>query len=137
LGPESLARPLDAATLKPTGTMTGPERLVVLDDSVCLADLLHHQAEALLAQSCGKCTPCREGLHLISQAFDRLRRGTGRTEDLQLIEDISASMEEGSFCQFGVHAQSPFRSALALFRPQLEKHLGCRCRPGSCPECGK
>ena len=135
LGPGDLERPLDLSALKPTGAMTGPNRLIILDDSVCMVDLLHRHAAMLLAQSCGKCTPCREGLFQITRTLGRLSTGAGRREDLDFILDLCATMEEVSFCQFGVWAQNPIRSALDVFRRDFEDHAGGRCRAGVCPEC--
>ena len=129
LGPDRLDQPLDAATLAPAGTLTGPARVVVLDDSARVLDLVRHHARFLLAQACGKCTPCREGLLQIAGALDRLSAGAG--DEVTFITDICASMESASFCPFGVHAQTPFRSALEVFHGLMPADDPGKRRPKS------
>lgn len=124
-----LDRPVDFAKLATSGSMTGPERAVVLAEDACMVGVARDTAAFLAGESCGKCTPCREGLRLCASALERLARGEGRPEDLTLIEETCETMREASFCQFGVWAANPLLSALAGFRTEFEAHArGERCR---------
>jgi len=133
----ALDRPVDFAALTPTGSMTGPDRLVVLDDSACLVAAARHAAEFLMHNSCGKCTPCREGLHKAAGALKRLCGGVGKAEDLALIDEVCQTARVASACQFGVQATNPLLSALELFREEFEEHTRGRCRAGVCPGLGR
>ncbi len=132
LSSAQLDQPVDFARLTPTGAMTGPDRLVVLDESACLVATARHAAEFLRDHSCGKCTPCREGLQAASLALTRLCAGAGSPEDLALIGEVCQTARVASACQFGVQAANPILSALELFREEFEEHARGRCRAGVC-----
>lgn len=133
LSSASLDQPVDLRALTATGSMTGPDRLIVMDDSTCVVDVAHQMARYLLAQSCGKCTPCREGLAAAVRALARLSAGAGRVEDLAFLDDVCATMHAASACQFGVWAGNPLRSALENFRAEFDEHArDKRCRAGVC-----
>ncbi len=133
----ALDRPVDFPSLTPTGAMTGPDRLIVLDDSACMVAAARHAAEFLTHNSCGKCTPCREGLHKAAGALKRLCSGVGKAEDLALIDEVCQTARAASACQFGVQAPNPILSALELFRGEFEEHARGRCRAGACPGLGR
>jgi len=104
-----------------------------MDETTCMVALARHIVAQLLAQSCGKCTPCREGLHAAASTLKRITDGGGREDDLALLENLSVTLETGSACQFGVWAANPLRSALAQFREEFIEHArGRRCRAGAC-----
>ena len=135
LGAEKIDAPMRSAfQTPPPGAATGPDRVIAIDDSVCPAGLLRAHAAQLLAQSCGKCTPCREGLHQISLALARLERGTGKREDLETIAEMCAAMETASACAFGVWAAQPMRTGLSVFARELEEHAAGRTCPAKRPE---
>jgi NADH:ubiquinone oxidoreductase subunit E len=132
LNSAALDRPLDLPALTPTGAMTGPDRLIILDESACLVAAARHAAEFLMSHSCGKCTPCREGLHAAAQALTRLCTGAGRPDDLALIDEVCQTARAASACQFGVQAPNPLLSAIESFREEFEEHARGRCRAGVC-----
>ena len=90
-------------------------------------------------ESCGKCTPCREGGGWIEKILERIERGQGQISDLDLIERLTWPIERQSFCPFGAASVWGVRSMLKLFRPDFEAYIqqtnptgkapGCRCGP--------
>jgi NADH-quinone oxidoreductase subunit F len=79
-------------------------------------------------ESCGKCTPCREGTYWLAQIYERLETGHGVAEDLDKLLDISDAIMGKSFCALGDGAASPIMSSLQYFRAEYEAHLD-----GGCP----
>jgi NADH:ubiquinone oxidoreductase subunit E len=127
-----LGQPVNFTTLTPTGAMTGPDRVVVMDDSACIVEAARHAAEFLRDHACGKCTPCREGLQVTARALARLCTGVGSPGDVPLIDDVCQTMRLTSACQFGVQAPNPILSAIELFREEFAEHAKGRCRAGVC-----
>jgi NADH:ubiquinone oxidoreductase subunit E len=125
---QALDQPVDFAALTPTGSMTGPDRMVVIDERTCMVDVACHTAAYLLTQSCGKCTPCREGLHAVTRTLERILAGQGCPDDLAFLDEACATMHETSFCAFGVWASNPISSAIRSFRTEFEGHI----RGGKC-----
>ncbi len=130
LGPEHLDLPLDFGHCARAGTMLGTGTMIVLDTSACPLGVLRAHLRFYARESCGWCTPCREGLPLAARALDRLEDGGATRADLDLLADIAA--EAGprgrAFCDFMGGAMAPLASALSRFADRFEAHLG-----GGCP----
>jgi NADH:ubiquinone oxidoreductase subunit F (NADH-binding)/(2Fe-2S) ferredoxin len=132
--PESqLDLPVDFDTLTQAGSMMGSGGLIVMDQNACMVDVARYFVSFLLDESCGKCTPCREGLATLHQILGRITEGQGGDEDLKLLEEIGAAMKHGSLCALGQTAANPVLSTLRYFREEYEKHIyESKCPAGVC-----
>ncbi len=132
--PESqLDLAVDFDTLQEAGSMMGSGGLIVMDDRTCMVDVARYFISFLMDESCGKCTPCREGLVAVHEVLTRITEGKGRREDLDLLEDLGAAMKEGSLCGLGQSAVNPVLSTLRYFREEYEAHINDgRCPAGAC-----
>jgi NADH-quinone oxidoreductase subunit F len=132
---EGLDLSVDFDTLTEHGSMMGSGGLIVMDDRTCMVDVARYFTHFLLEESCGKCTPCREGLKQMSHVLERLCRGEGRSTDLALIERLAGVMMKGSLCALGRTAPNPVMSTLRYFRDEYTAHLEeRRCPAGVCKE---
>ncbi len=134
--PESmLDLPVDFDTLVEAGSMMGSGGMIVMDDRTCMVDVARYFVDFLCDESCGKCTPCREGLVGLREILNRITRGEGREEDLPLLEDLGAALAGGSLCGLGQTAANPVLSTLRHFRDEYEAHIrDRRCPGGVCKE---
>jgi NADH-quinone oxidoreductase subunit F len=121
--------PLDFGALAQAGGALGSGTMLVMDDSTCVVDFLCAVAVFFEHESCGQCTPCREGTPRLLQTITRISRGQGRDEDLAFLERLAATLQDASFCPLGQSAPVPLLSALKHFRPEIEAHI----REKSCP----
>jgi NADH-quinone oxidoreductase subunit F len=99
----------------------------VFDDSVDMRKQARFAMEFCAIESCGKCTPCREGTYWLAQIYERLETGRGTEEDIGKLLDISDTIFGKSFCALGDGAASPIISSLKYFRAEYEAHLGTAC----------
>lgn len=122
--PESaLDLPVDFEELRAkTGVPMAPS-LVVLDEDACMVDMVKYFITFLSNESCGKCTPCREGLRQMLKILTRISEGNGREGDIELLEEISALQKEVSLCGLGQGASGPVLSAIKYFRGEFEAHI--------------
>jgi NADH-quinone oxidoreductase subunit F len=111
------------------GSMLGTGAVMIYSDQVCVVDTVLRFTEFYEHESCGKCTPCREGGYWLSQILRRIETGTGREEDLRLLEDICDNIFGRSFCALGDGMTSPIVASLKHFRDEYVEHL----RQGRCP----
>jgi len=114
---------MDYDTLRQAGTMLGSAAVIVIDDSADLVQVIARTVEFYRDESCGKCTPCREGTIWITQIFDRLLHGRGRAEDLALLESVAAGMTGTCFCPLGESVPPSLVASLRHFRADYERHL--------------
>jgi NADH-quinone oxidoreductase subunit F len=105
----------DYEALQQHGSMLGSAGLVVLDDTVDIVSLMRNYSHFYKHESCGKCTPCREGTRWLLQTHERILEGGGRMEDLDMLYDICVGIEAKSFCALGDAAAWPVKSAVKLF----------------------
>ncbi len=118
-----LDHPVDFDELSKLGSMMGSGGMIVMDDHTCMVEVARYFVDFLKEESCGKCTPCREGLRRMSEILNRMVRGQGRTEDLAVLEDLGAVMKDASLCQLGSTAANPVLSTLQYFRSEYENHI--------------
>ncbi len=132
--PESmLDLPVDFDTLKEYGAMMGSGGMIVMDDRSCMVDVARYYVNFLCGESCGKCTPCREGLKQMLHILDDICEGRGRIEDLDLLEQLGETMVDCSLCALGKSAPNPVLTTLKYFRDEYEAHiLEHRCPAGVC-----
>ncbi|MGO4200288.1 NADH-quinone oxidoreductase subunit NuoF [Rhodococcus sp. TAF43] len=130
---EHLDVPLDYEGVAAAGSMLGTKALQIFDETTCVVRVVLRWTEFYAHESCGKCTPCREGTYWLVQILERLERGDGTEEDLSKLLDISDTLLGKSFCALGDGAASPIMSSLKYFRDEYIAHLdhhGCPFDPG-------
>lgn len=121
--------PMDFESLKDAGTMLGSGAVVFMDDTTCMVRNALLTAHFFEHESCGKCTPCREGTWWKVKVLERIEHGEGRQEDLQLLLDICNSMDGKCFCPLGDASSWAVRSNVKLFWEEFEQHVA----QGRCP----
>ncbi|QYJ03804.1 NADH-quinone oxidoreductase subunit NuoF [Nocardioides panacisoli] len=126
---EHLDVPLDFEAIGEAGSMLGTRALQVFDDTVCVVRAVLRWTEFYKHESCGKCTPCREGTWWLVQTLARLERGEGDEADLDLLLDQCDNILGRSFCALGDGATSPISSSIKYFREEYLAHL----TEGGCP----
>jgi NADH-quinone oxidoreductase subunit F len=126
---EHLDVPLDYENVAAAGSMLGTKALQIFDDTTCVVRAVLRWTEFYAHESCGKCTPCREGTYWLVQLLTRLEAGRGTAADLDKLLDICDSINGKSFCALGDGAASPIVSSLKYFREEYAEHL----RRGGCP----
>jgi NADH-quinone oxidoreductase subunit F len=125
--------PVDYERLTEAGAMMGSGGMIVMDDRTCMVDVARYFLRFLVEESCGKCTPCREGLRQMLLIFDRLVAGRGTPPDLARIEDLARAMQAGALCELGKSAPNPVLSTLRYFRDEYEAHVAhAACPAGIC-----
>ncbi len=130
---DHLDLPLDFDSLKGVGAIIGSGGLVVMDENTCMVDTARFFMNFICKESCGKCTPCREGTTRMKQILEDICNGEGTLEDLDELEDIARMMEKSSLCGLGKTAANPVLSTLAHFRNEYLEHiLEKRCAAGVC-----
>ncbi len=132
---EHLDVPLDYEGVASAGSMLGTKALQCFDDTTCVVRAVLRWTEFYAHESCGKCTPCREGTYWMVQILQRLEAGQGTEEDIATLLDTCDNIFGRSFCALGDGATSPIVSAVQLFRQEFLDHLEGPSSPGSggCP----
>ena len=124
--------PIDYDSLSDVGAIMGSGGLVVLDDTACMVDIARYFLRFTQDQSCGKCTFCRIGTKRMLDILDRLCAGKGRTQDLTALEQLAASVGQGSLCGLGKTAPNPVLTTLRYYRDEYEAHIAGRCPARKC-----
>ena len=120
---EAMKVNLDYESLMEAGTMLGSGGMIVMDDSVDMVWALKNLAHFYAHESCGQCTPCREGTGWISKILDRVYREGGKQEDLDLLNEISDNMQGKTICVLSDALAMPVRSYLKKFPEEFKKYL--------------
>ncbi len=115
--------PIDFDAVRAAGASLGSGAVYVIDDSRNLVDILLEIARFFQHESCGKCTPCREGTMRIAELMEKLADGRGTRQDIDLIIRLSEYMQKTCFCPLGQSATTAFMSALKLFPGDFEARL--------------
>ena len=115
--------PMDFESLKDAGTMLGSGAIVFMDQTTCMVRNALVTTEFFEHESCGKCTPCREGTWWAVKVLERIEHGEGRQEDLDLLLDICDGIDGRAFCPLGDAASWALRSNVKLFREEFEAHV--------------
>ncbi|MCP3421702.1 NADH-quinone oxidoreductase subunit NuoF [Nocardioides pinisoli] len=129
LTPEHLDVPLDFESVGAAGSMLGTRALQIFDETTCVVRAVLRWTEFYKHESCGKCTPCREGTWWLAQTLARLERGQGDEGDLDLLLDQCDNILGRAFCALGDGATSPISSSIQYFRDEYLAHL----THGGCP----
>jgi NADH:ubiquinone oxidoreductase subunit F (NADH-binding)/(2Fe-2S) ferredoxin/NAD-dependent dihydropyrimidine dehydrogenase PreA subunit len=132
--PESLIDlPVDFDRLTEVGSMMGSGGMIVMDESTCMVDVAKYFMNFLKDESCGKCTSCREGTKRMHEVLTEITEGRGRTDHLDLLEEIGWVTAEASLCALGGTASNPVLSTIRYFRDEYKEHiLNKRCPAKVC-----
>ncbi len=122
--PEShLDMPVDFDELTKVGSMMGSGGMIVMDEDTCMVDVAKYFLSFLVEESCGKCTPCREGTYQLYKILERITEGNGTMEDLDTLEELAMVVKDSSLCALGKTAPNPVLSTLKYFREEYESHI--------------
>jgi len=130
---EHLDVPLDYEGVAAAGSMLGTKALQCFDETTCVVRAVLRWTEFYAHESCGKCTPCREGTYWMVQVLRRLEAGTGTEEDIATLLDTCDNIFGRSFCALADGAVSPIVSAVQYFRGEFLAHIAGPARQGGCP----
>ena len=132
--PESmLDLPVDFDTLTKYGAMMGSGGMIVMDDTSCMVEVARYYVGFLCEESCGKCTPCREGLRQMYRILTDICEGRGQEGDVELLERLGHTLQESSLCALGKSAPNPVLSTIRYFRDEYDAHIReHRCPAGVC-----
>jgi NADH-quinone oxidoreductase subunit F len=120
---EHLDAPVDFDELAKLGSMMGSGGMIVMAEDTCMVNVAKYFFGFLKSESCGKCTPCREGVAQVQAILERITRGQGVMEDLDRLENLSELLTEASLCALGKTAANPVLSTLRYFRGEYEEHI--------------
>jgi NADH-quinone oxidoreductase subunit F len=118
-----LDAPVDFDELTKLGSMMGSGGMIVMDEDTCMVNVARYFCEFLKSESCGKCTPCREGLAQALHILEQITRGEGKPEHLTELEALAELLSEASLCALGKTAANPVLSTLRYFRDEYLEHI--------------
>ena len=121
--------PVDYDSLQSVGSMMGSGGMIVMDTATCMVDVARYFMSFCHEESCGKCTPCREGTKQILEILTEITQGRGSEEHLALMEELCATMDSASLCGLGQSAAKPVLTTMKYFREEYEAHV----RDKKCP----
>jgi NADH:ubiquinone oxidoreductase subunit F (NADH-binding)/(2Fe-2S) ferredoxin/NAD-dependent dihydropyrimidine dehydrogenase PreA subunit len=130
---EYLDTPIDYESLAKAGSIMGSGGMIVIDEDSCMVNLAKFFIEFTQDESCGKCTPCREGTKRMLEILTRITEGKGKPGDIEKLERLGAMIKKSSLCGLGQSAPNPILSTIKNFREEYEEHVsGKKCRAGVC-----
>jgi len=118
---------MDYDSIQKAGSMLGSGAVIVMDDSTCMVKVLERISRFYYAESCGQCTPCREGTGWLYRVIKRIEDGQGRPEDLDKLDDVASKIEGHTICAFGEAAAWPVRAFVKQFRDEFQYHIDHKC----------
>jgi len=125
--------PVDYEELSKAGGMMGSGGMVATDENTCMVDMAHYFLTFTKDESCGKCTPCREGVPRMLEILSKIKNGEAVMEDLDLLEDLAKSIKATALCGLGNTAPNPVLTTLRYFRDEYEAHIKYKkCAAGVC-----
>ncbi len=118
-----MACTMDYDSIAKAGSMLGSGAVIVMDDSRCMVKALQRLSYFYMHESCGQCTPCREGTGWLSRVVDRIEGGQGRAADMDLLDNVAESIMGRTICALGDAAAMPVRAMIKHFRHEFEHHV--------------
>jgi NADH-quinone oxidoreductase subunit F len=118
-----LSANMDYDSVASIGSMLGSGAIVVMDETTSMVSMLRRIARFYYAESCGQCTPCREGTGWMYRLLVRIENGEGRQEDLDLLVDVANNIEGRTICALGDAAAWPVQSFIKHFRDEFQYHI--------------
>lgn len=132
---ELLDLPVDYDSLTQAGAMMGSGGLVIMDEKTCMVDLARFFLNFTQKESCGKCTPCREGTKRMLEILIRITEGAGSLEDIEILKKLGENIKKTSLCGLGQTAPNPVLSTLRYFEDEYWAHINeKKCPAGVCKE---
>lgn len=132
---EKLDLPVDYDSLGAAGAIMGSGGLVIMDETTCMVDVARFFLNFTQAESCGKCTPCREGTKRMLETLTRICEGTGKIEDIEILERMGRVITKSALCGLGQTCANPILSTLRYFKDEYLAHIvDKRCPAGACTE---
>jgi len=122
-GEQMMELTMDYDAIAKAGSMLGSGAVIVLDDSNCMVKILERMSWFYAEESCGQCTPCREGTGWLYRVVSRIENGQGRPEDLDLLDDMTVKIAGRTICALGDAAAMPVQGMLKHFREEFEYHI--------------
>ncbi len=130
---EHLEMPVDFDSLTKLGSMMGSGGMIVMDERDCMVDVARYFLKFLVDESCGKCTPCREGVRRMFEIVDDICGGKGSKGDVERLEELAKAIQLGSLCALGQSAPNPVLSTIKYFRDEYNVHIEQKkCPAGVC-----
>lgn len=130
---EKLDLPIDYDSLISAGAMMGSGGLVFMDETTCMVDVAKFFLNFTQLESCGKCTPCREGTKRLLETLIRITEGAGTAEDIPNLERLAKVIKSSALCALGQTAPNPVLTTLRYFRNEYEAHINDKkCPAGVC-----
>ncbi len=120
---EAMAMTMDYDSIAKAGSQLGAGSVIVMDDSTCMVKALARMSHFYYEESCGQCTPCREGTGWLMRVVHRIEHGQGRQEDLDLLLDVSSNIQGRTICALGDAAAMPVSSFVSKFRDEFQYHI--------------
>ena len=125
--------PMDFDSLKKVGAIIGSGGLVVMDEDSCMVNIAQFFMNFICEESCGKCTPCREGTTRMNEILTRITQGNGRMSDIDELKSLGKMIQTSSLCGLGKTAPNPVLSTLQNFEDEYIEHIrDKRCHCGTC-----
>ncbi|MDY0749044.1 NADH-quinone oxidoreductase subunit NuoF [Paucibacter sp. R3-3] len=126
---QAMALTMDYDAIAKAGSMLGSAAVIVLDDSRCMVSSLKRLSYFYMHESCGQCTPCREGTGWLWRQLERLQGGRGRASDLELLKSVAENIQGRTICALGDSAAIPVRAMLRHFRPEFDALIASDSAP--------
>lgn len=124
---------VDYESLAAAGSIMGSGGMVVMDQDTCMVDMARYFLTFTQAESCGKCLPCRLGTHQMLDILNDICAGDGTSADINLLPDLSETVQKGSLCGLGQTAPNPVQTTLRYFKDEYENHVfHHKCKAGVC-----
>jgi len=118
---------MDYDSIAKAGSMLGSGAVIVMDETRCMVESLQRLSYFYMHESCGQCTPCREGTGWLWRMVDRIENGQGRSSDLEMLDNVAENIMGRTICALGDAAAMPVRGMLKHFRSEFEHHIEHKC----------
>jgi NADH-quinone oxidoreductase subunit F/NAD(P)H dehydrogenase (quinone)/NADP-reducing hydrogenase subunit HndC len=126
--------PVDYESIAKVGAIMGSGGMIVMDNQTCMVDMARFFMDFIQDESCGKCTPCREGTRRMLYILEKITQGHGEAGDIEMLEELSAFVKDSALCGLGQTGPNPVLSTLHYFRDEYEAHIyEKRCPAKRCP----
>ena len=123
LVPGQLDTPMDFESLEQAGSMLGTGAIIVIEEGTCMVEVARRLMDFFAHESCGQCTPCRMGTQRLKEVLTRIKRGQGKSDDIDLLEELCDGILGHTLCPMGDAAVNPVLSSLKHFRDEYEHHI--------------
>ena len=127
--------PVDYDELKKVGSMMGSGGMIVMDEDTCMVDVARYFTNFLRGESCGKCVACREGVNRMWEILERICKGEGKEEDIDVLEEMGEYLQDSALCALGSTAANPVLTTLKYFKEEYLLHINEKyCPAGVCKD---